>query len=848
MMQTVVLKGLEHICQIYMDDLIVYGDTEGEHWANLHKVLARLEQFGLVIKGEKCRWAQKELQYLGIIINKDGQQMSVNRKQALVDMPTPCTLTQIRSFMGAANYFRRFIRDFAEISAPIFKLVKKGPGRTVITWTPEATASYERMKQEILKAPMLTFLLDQGEIRLYTDASDVAIGGYLCQLVEGQEMPVTYVSHVFSGAQVNWSTCDKEMYAIVYSILRLHYFLADKQFIVRTDHRNLMYSTTMSGRVQRWRMSLADYNYTIEYIQREDNYPADTLTQLVPGIDPTQEREETIETFKNLMQPASGEDRLNVLRGDQPPARPDSTARLRITTRSTKRESELMDESDNETDFPPALEDDSDSDSENETDFPPELEDDSDSDSDSDSKTDQVTPVTEGPAKGLPKTPDMTPFISRYHDGSALHPTAREILKSMRKDGYSWPGMAQAVANYVASCDKCQKIKDKLKHLHGPQYTISSNRMMEELAVDTIGPLPEDVDGNKYVLVLVDAFSRWTELIPLRTATASEAAEAILGYVTRYGTPTRISSDNGTQFINELMADLRALLQCETISTLPRNHRENGIVENRIRFVRRLMAKYDHQPLSYSLACAFTRRALNSREHPTLGLAPADLMFGEFNRLKVHLFSKDNRPNPSLPFDWPSHYWEVLDRQEILLDSAREQLVRTQGLKPSNKVSVNPFKVGDWVLIEVDGSVKTGLDQREGPFRVVNVTDGNVSYESTKFAGRIFTAPIGVCTKYSVRPGSDPRDAGIRKDARFFVVEKILNHRIIPNAISKSSPKKKEKPTLSNTQVLVKWQVDDRPTWEPIQEPSIRRLQKLAQYIAEHPELSHLLPKHKTTK
>lgn len=337
-------------------------------------------------------------------------------------------------------------------------------------------------------------------------------------------------------------------------------------------------------------------------------------------------------------------------------------------------------------------------------------------------------------------------------------------------------------------------------------------------------------------------------MIPLKTATASEAAEAILGYVTRYGTPTRISSDNGSQFINELMADLRALLQCDTISTLPRNHVENGIVENRIRFVRRLMGKYDHQPLSYSLACAFIRRALNSREHPSLGLAPADLMFGEFNRLKARLFSEETRPNPSIPYDWPSHYWEVLDRQEILLEQARDQLLRTQGLKPVKKASPNPFKIGDWILVEVDGSVKTGLDQREGPYQVSHVTDGNVSYESTRFAGRTFTAPIGVCTRYSVRPGSDPRDAGVRKDARFFVVEKILAHRIVQTIASKSSiPKKKEKPTLKNTQVLIKWQIDDRPTWEPLSEPSIRHLVKLAQYIAQHPELSHLLPKSKTS-
>jgi len=847
MMKTIVLKGLDDICQIYMDDLIVYGDTKEQHWANLDKVLARLQKYGLVIKGEKCKWAQTELQYLGIVINKDGQRMSDSRKQALFDMPKPTTMTQLRSFMGAANYFHRFIRPFGEIAAPLHKLVKKGPGKALLQWTPEANICYEKMKEEILKAPTLKFLTDKGEIRLYTDASDIACGGYLCQVVDGQEMPVCYVSHIFSGAQINWSTCDKEMYAIVYAILRLHYFIADKQFIVRTDHRNLMYSTTMSGRVQRWRMSLADYSYTIEYIQREDNYPADTLTQLVPGVDPTQERDTTEETFENLMRPATGDDRLQVLRGDQPPAKPSSTAELLVNTRSSKLKIPAT-RRDSEDDTSVALDRQELDEDENYWPGAPENDLDSDSETETETETEPMPPVAKGPVRAEPRSPDMTFLVSKYHDGAALHPTAKEVLKALRKDGYSWPNMAKDVAEYVQSCDKCQRIKDKLKHLHGPQYTISASRMMEELAVDTIGPLPEDVDGNKYILVLVDAFSRWTELIPLKTATASEAAEAILGYVTRYGTPTRISSDNGSQFINELMADLRALLQCDTISTLPRNHVENGIVENRIRFVRRLMGKYDHQPLSYSLACAFIRRALNSREHPSLGLAPADLMFGEFNRLKARLFSEETRPNPSIPYDWPSHYWEVLDRQEILLEQARDQLLRTQGLKPVKKASPNPFKIGDWILVEVDGSVKTGLDQREGPYQVSHVTDGNVSYESTRFAGRTFTAPIGVCTRYSVRPGSDPRDAGVRKDARFFVVEKILAHRIVQTIASKSSiPKKKEKPTLKNTQVLIKWQIDDRPTWEPLSEPSIRRLVKLAQYIAQHPELSHLLPKSKTS-
>jgi hypothetical protein len=425
------------------------------------------------------------LQYLGIVINKDGQRMSDSRKQALFDMPKPTTMTQLRSFMGAANYFHRFIRPFGEIAAPLHKLVKKGPGKALLQWTPEANICYEKMREEILKAPTLKFLTDKGEIRLYTDASDIACGGYLCQVVDGQEMLVCYVSHIFSGAQINWSTCDKEMYAIVFAILRLHYFIADKQFIVRTDHRNLMYSTTMSGRVQRWRMSLADYSYTIEYIQREDNYPADTLTQLVPGVDPTQERDTTEETFENLMRPATGDDRLQVLRGDQPPAKPSSTAKLLVNTRSSKLKKPAT-HRDSEDDASVALE--REEIDEAESYWPAALVDDSDSDSEIEPEKDAMPSVATGPVRAEPKSPDMTFLVSKYHDGAALHPTVKEVLKALRKDGYSWPHMAKDVANYIQSCDKCQRIKDKLKHLHGPQYTISASRMMEELAVDTIGP------------------------------------------------------------------------------------------------------------------------------------------------------------------------------------------------------------------------------------------------------------------------------------------------------------------------------------------------------------------------
>jgi putative transposase len=135
--RTVVLSGLEAICIVYIDDVIIFGNSEEEHWRNVRTVLERFKRFGIIVSPKKCQWGMKELQYLGIVVSRSGQWMSEVRKQAFKEIPLPTTMTQLRSFLGAGNYFRKHIEQYARLTKPLFSIVSKGK-KTMVNWTPDA--------------------------------------------------------------------------------------------------------------------------------------------------------------------------------------------------------------------------------------------------------------------------------------------------------------------------------------------------------------------------------------------------------------------------------------------------------------------------------------------------------------------------------------------------------------------------------------------------------------------------------------------------------------------------------------------------------------------------------------
>jgi hypothetical protein len=303
-----VLKGLMDSCAVYIDDCVIWGKTEEEFLHNLRRVLERLREKNVKIKKKKCSFGVQEIKYLGHLVNAKGITFSEDRKLALLNMKTPITVTEMRTFLGLAGYMRNHVSDFATLAAPLHALTKNTSKKTTqIAWSPELKAAFDKLKEAVYNAPMLHHLAPEGKITLLCDASDIACGAHLIQEIDGIEQSIYFVSKTFTDVQRRWSVGDREMFAQYYGITQLRRFLGGRKFTLKTDHENLKFwlSDSASSKIQRWRIALSEYDFVIEHIRGEKNVVADALSRLVL-ITSSREKDILISNFHNAVEGHSG--------------------------------------------------------------------------------------------------------------------------------------------------------------------------------------------------------------------------------------------------------------------------------------------------------------------------------------------------------------------------------------------------------------------------------------------------------------------------------------------------------------------------------------------------------------
>jgi transposase InsO family protein len=279
---TVVLAGLLYFtCEVYIDDVNVFGKDAGQFLARLREVFERFRHHKVYLKASKCYLGYSELNYLGKVISSEGLKMSQQRIQQVVDFPTPTISKHLKSFLGIANYFRDHVRNHSMVVKPLHMLLSNYCKTKKVTWTVEALNAFQQIKKEILKCTTMHFLTDNDPIYLHTDASDYGIGGYLFQLIDGKEVPIAFVSKSFTLVQLRWAVIQKEAFAIYYCCIFLKTLLRDRTFTIRTDHRNLLFIHENSNpMIVRWFMALSEYSYEIEFISGVDNGIADSMSRL----------------------------------------------------------------------------------------------------------------------------------------------------------------------------------------------------------------------------------------------------------------------------------------------------------------------------------------------------------------------------------------------------------------------------------------------------------------------------------------------------------------------------------------------------------------------------------------
>ena len=296
---------------VYLDDILIYSKTQEEHDIHVRQVLQRLREYGLYAKLEKCSFDHNHVEFLGYVVSQQGISMDPSKVQTVLNWQIPRSVRDVQCFLGFANFYRKFIKNYSNIVMPLTEMTRKNKP---FTWSSSAAKAFENLKRAFTSAPILLHADLEKPFIIEADASDFAIGSILSQVGDdGKLHPIAFHSRKFEAAEINYEIHDKELLAIIDSFEQWRHLLegSPHQIIVYNDHKNLTYfqnARVLSRRQARWAQFLTRFDFLITYRPGVQQGKADALSRrsyLAPQPGEP--------TFDHQKQVILGPDRLRVL-------------------------------------------------------------------------------------------------------------------------------------------------------------------------------------------------------------------------------------------------------------------------------------------------------------------------------------------------------------------------------------------------------------------------------------------------------------------------------------------------------------------------------------------------------
>ena len=631
-----VLKGC-NFATGYLDDIIIYSRSEKEHLEHLEEIFTRLKTAGLKLKLEKCCFFKKHIQYLGHLISADGIQPLPEKLESIAKMPAPKNPKEVKQFLGLVGYYRKFVPRFADISRVLTHLTKKD---VEFKWTPECQKCFQILKEFLQQAPILRYPDPQASYTLYTDASKYAYAGVLTQHNNGTDHPITYVSRLFRGSQLNWATLTKEAYAIYMSVKKLSFYIDTAKITVKSDHlplKKFLEKNTLNSKVNNWAVELESQNITFEYIPGIRNTLADTLSRLIEmdeniKLQPEEEGKEfgyfpfeelppvTTQVVEKVIKCKIGNiniqhtDPIEINTDIHLPLKDDKLAKLQESDLHTK---QLRKQWENK-------------------------------------NLDQNMYTMENNIlkrklvdNGLLYTPIVVPDVLKdcllilAHDKQG-HNGFRRTYTSL-KNRYHWKGMKKSVYQHCTNCQVCAKHNIKTQQLKNEHFS-SPPQPMEFIAMDLIGEFhPASSKGNRFALTAVCMLTGFTFCIPLKSKHAEDVIKAYIDHICHiFGPSRKILTDNSTEFKNKLWTEVFEKLRTEQKFTPIYSPQCNGRIEGFHKFLKATIAKQLETRVEWDDLVWKATAAYNFFPTESSGLAPFFLMFGREAAVKHTLLESEN--------------------------------------------------------------------------------------------------------------------------------------------------------------------------------------------------------------
>jgi hypothetical protein len=297
---------------IYIDDIVIYSKSAEEHLNHLKIIFSRLEKYGLKIKFLKCQLMQTQIEYLGFLVGKDGLHVNPKKVEAIQKFPRPTDVRGVQAFLGVVGYFRTFVLNFAAKARGLYLLLQK---ETPFAWGKEQEDFFNQLKEAMMRAPVLALPDFEKPFILTTDASGYAIAAILTQLSSDgkKEHLISGHSGMLKGAETNYHTLDREIFAVFYGVEQNRSYLWGNKFSIRTDNLGIPYlernKTSDSRRAIQWFLKLAEYDYTVEHRKGKTIPHADAFSRY-PATDDTKQIQKQTATVAYVSSQFSSEDYL----------------------------------------------------------------------------------------------------------------------------------------------------------------------------------------------------------------------------------------------------------------------------------------------------------------------------------------------------------------------------------------------------------------------------------------------------------------------------------------------------------------------------------------------------------
>ena len=650
-LMTKVLTGMrDKGAMVYLDDILIFSKTIEEHYKTLEEVIQRIGKAGLRINPEKCNILKKEIKFLGHIINEEGIKTDPNKIEAIKKFERPKCIKNLRSFLGICGYYRRFIQDYSKKSRALEELCGKNNNKLI--WNETCDKAFLEMKKALTESPILTFPDFKKEFILDTDASFDTIGAVLSQKDEqGNEHVIAYGSHAMNKHEKGYCITRKELLAIYYFCQHFNHYLYGKRFTLRTDHKAITFmlktKNPITPQFQTWLNYLSSLDINMIFRKGINHGNADMLSR------------NTCETCSQCL-----------TKHENPSKGKMKTRILTIMTENGGKEWQINNE--------------------------------------------EIEMIKNGIGKtrnghyileeDIVKTKEhkiWIPSIKRkemieYTHKLLCHAGTEKVTRYIRNN-FDMKDLVKITKEVISKCEVCQKSKVLTSPTKEKPKLLLASEPFEKIYIDICGPWKESIRGEKYIVGIIDQFSRYISLTPISKQNEETIEKVIRDqWVLKYGAPKEIHVDCGKCFESQRIKEMAFRMGTDIIFSSPYHHNTNGLIERQFRTIRDYInaTVKDRQHTNWVSILPEIEYTLNATVQKTIDVSPAEVIFGrKINRSRWYANSR-------------------VDREVI------KQNIEDKQKKETVEITKRKFNIGDKVLVKKEVRNKD-QERYDGPYEVI---------------------------------------------------------------------------------------------------------------------------------